>query len=500
MDVIVGIDLGTTACKVTVVRTDLTTHSVSSSPYRISAPRRGWAEQDPVAWGRAADTTLLRALDAAGVSRSDGIALSITGQMHSLVLLDADGQPVRPAILWCDRRATAESRTIEQRVPEVEAITGNPPLPAFTLPQLLWVRNHEPEVFARAATAMVPKDYLRWRYTGRILTDWTDASGTGMLDSTSRSWSSRVLSAVEVDPALLPPVVDPLTDGGTVRQSPDDSVQSAHVTVGVGDQFAEALSAGLTQPGDMSITLGTSAVVLGVADRPVPGSFCHAQPDTWLRLDSLHSGGKSLEWLRDILAPDEDLASFIASAVTAPPGAHDLLFLPFLMGERGRRDGGAPGAFVGMTIEHTRKDLIRAVLEGVAFELRRLQEARGTQLPTDAITLKGGGARSELWCSIVSGVFGLPYRTTHRDAAYGAALTAGISQRWWPNWRSVPGLNDDVHEFGLAAADLMNHRYAQYCAVVDALSSTAPQVATPDDVGRVEQAFPSLGPQPGSGF
>src|SRR4029453_171388 len=138
----------------------------------------------------------------------------------------------------------------------------------------------------------------------------------------------------------------------TVRQSPDDSVQSAHVTVGVGDQFAEALSAGLTRPGDMSITLGTSAVVLGVADRPVPGSFCHAQPDTWLRLDSLHSGGKSLEWLRDILAPDEDLASFIASAVTAPPGAHDLLFLPFLMGERGRRDGGAPGAFVGMTIEH----------------------------------------------------------------------------------------------------------------------------------------------------
>ena len=500
MDVIVGIDLGTTACKVTVVRSDLTPHSVSSPPYRISAPRRGWAEQDPLAWGRAVDTTLLRALDAAGVSRREGVALSITGQMHSLVLLDAVGQPLRPAILWCDRRSTAESRMIEQRVPDIEAITGNPPLPAFTLPQLLWVRNHEPEILARAVTAMVPKDYLRWRYTGRIMTDWTDASGTGMLDSATRSWSTRVLSALEVEPMLLPPVVDPLTDGGAVQRSPDDSLQSARVTVGVGDQFAEALSAGLTRPGDMSITLGTSAVVLGVADHPVPGSFCHAQPDTWLRLDSLHAGGKSLEWLRDILAPDEDLASFIATAGTAPPGAHDLLFLPFLMGERGSRDGGAPGAFVGMTIEHTRKDLVRAVLEGVAFELRRLQEARGTLLPTDVITLKGGGARSQLWCSIVSSVFGLPYRTTRRDAAYGAALTAGVARQWWPDWRSVPGLNDDVHQSGLAATDLMNHRYAQYCAVVDALGSTAPQAAASDDIGRVEQAFPDLGRQPdGSG-
>jgi xylulokinase len=477
MDVIVGIDLGTTACKVTVVRSDLTTKSVSSPPYRISAPQRGWAEQDPLGWGRAVDATLRHALDGAGVRRGDGIALSITGQMHSSVLLDGGGDPLRPAILWCDRRSTAESRTIERRVPDVEAITGNPPLPAFTLPQLLWVRTHERDVFARTVTVMVAKDYLRWRYTGRVMTDWTDASGTGMLDSASRKWSTRVLSAVELDPALLPPVVDPLTDGGAVRHAPDDSLRSAHVTVGVGDQFAEALSAGLTRPGDMSITLGTSAVVLGVADHPVPGSFCHAQPDTWLRLDSLHAGGKSLEWLRDILAPGEDLASFIASAAAVPPGAHDLLFLPFLMGERGSREGGAPAAFVGMTIEHTRRDMVRSVLEGVAFELRRLQEARGTQLPADVITLKGGGARSRLWCGIVSSVFGRPYRTTHRDAAYGAALTAGVSQRWWPDWRSVPGLNDEVHESGLAAADVMNHRYARYCAVVDALSSTAPQAA-----------------------
>src|SRR4051794_24673216 len=160
MDAIVGIDLGTTACKVTVVRKDLTTQSVSSPPYGISAPRRGWAEQDPLGWGRAVDTTLLRALDAAGVGRGDRIALSFTGQMHSLVLLKVDGHPLRPAILWCDRRATAESRMIEERVPDIEAITGNPPLPAFTLPQLLWVRNHEPEILARAATVMVPKDYL----------------------------------------------------------------------------------------------------------------------------------------------------------------------------------------------------------------------------------------------------------------------------------------------------------------------------------------------------
>ena len=292
---------------------------------------------------------------------------------------------------------------IEDQVPDIEAITGNPPLPAFTLPQLLWVRNHEPEILARAATAMVPKDYLRWRFTGRVMTDWTDASGMGMLDSATRSWSTRVLSAVKVDPTLLPPVTNPLTDGGAVERSPDDSLRSARVAVGVGDRVRRgSVGRSDVDPGDMSITLGTSAVVLGVTDHPVSGSFCHAQPDTWLRLDSLHAGGKSLEWLRDMLAPADDLTSFVSGAAAAPPGAHDLLFLPFLMGERGARGAGAPGAFVGMTIEHTRNDLIRAVLEGVAFELRRLQEARGTVLPTDVITLKGGGARSELWCTIVS--------------------------------------------------------------------------------------------------
>ena len=140
------------------------------------------------------------------------------------------------------------------------------------------------------------------------------------------------------------------------------------------------------------------------------------------------------------------------------------------MGERGARGGGAPGAFVGLTTEHGRDDLVRAVLEGVAFELRRLQQRRGTQLPTDVLTLKGGGARNELWCQIVSGVFGIPYRTTHRDAAYGAAMTAGVSQLWWPNWQSVPALNDPIIESGLADVEILNDRYAQYCAVIDALT------------------------------
>jgi len=216
--------------------------------------------------------------------------------------------------------------------------------------------------------------------------------------------------------------------------------------------------------------LGTSAVVLGVSDHPVPGSFCHAQSDLWLRLDSLHAGGKSLEWLRDMLAPGESLASLTTTATSAPPGAHGLLFLPFLMGERGARGGGAPGAFVGLTTEHTRGDLVRAVLEGVAFELRRLQQTRGTPLPTDVLTLKGGGARNELWCRIVSGVFGIPYRTTHRDAAYGAALTAGVSSGWWSSWQSVPGLNSQVDESGLADVEVLNDRYARYRTVVDALT------------------------------
>jgi xylulokinase len=470
MDLLLGVDLGTTACKVTVVASDLAASSISSPPYPISTPHRDWAEQDPRAWGEAVDTTVQYALDSVGAGPRDHVTLAITGQMHSLVLMDGDGNPSRPAILWADRRATAECTMIENRVPNVAAITGNPPLPAFTLPQLLWVRRHEPDILSRTSNVLLPKDYLRWRYTGRVVTDWTDASGTGMLDSATREWSTAILSALEIDTGLLPPVADPIADGGAVERSANPALQTARTAVGVGDQFAEALSAGLTHAGDMAIILGTSAVVLGVSDHPVPGSFCHAQPDLWLRLDSLHAGGKSLQWLRDIVAPGESLASFTSGAMSAPPGARDLLFLPFLMGERGARGGGAPGAFLGLTSEHGRDDLVRAVLEGVAFELRRLQQQRGTPLPTDVLTLKGGGAQNELWCQIVSGVFGIPYRTTHRDAAYGAAMTAGVSQGWWPSWQSVPALKDPINESGLADVAILNDRYERYREVVDALT------------------------------
>jgi xylulokinase len=470
MELLVGVDLGTTACKVTVVASDLTVSSVSSAPYPISAPHSGWAEQDPRTWGKAVDTTVQRALDGVGAGRRDHVTLAITGQMHSLVLLDADGNPARSAILWADRRATAECSMIENQVPDVAAITGHPPLPAFTLPQLLWVRRHEPDALSRMSKVLLPKDYLRWRYTGRVITDWTDASGTGMLDSATREWSTTILSALELDLELLPLVADPVADGGAVERNASPALQAARTAVGVGDQFAEALAAGLTHAGDMAIILGTSAVVLGVSDHPVPGSFCHAQSDLWLRLDSLHAGGKSLQWLRDLLAPGESLASFSSAARSSAPGAHDLLFLPFLMGERGARGGGAPGAFVGLTTEHGRDDLVRAVLEGVAFELRRLQQKRGTPLPTDVLTLKGGGAQTQLWCQIVSAVFGIPYRTTYRDAAYGAAITAGVSQGWWPNWQFVPALDAPIDESGLADVEILKDRYARYCAVVDALT------------------------------
>ena len=261
MDLLVGIDLGTTACKATVVASDLTASTVTSPPYQISAPHRGWAEQDPLVWNTAVDATVERALQSVGAGPRDTLTVSITGQMHSLVLLDAEGKPARPAILWADRRATGECTMIEHHVPDVAAITGNPPLPAFTLPQLLWVRDHEPHVLSRTSNLLLPKDYLRWRYTGRVLTDWTDASGTGMLDSTTRQWSTAILSALDLDPALLPPVVDPVADGGAVERTPNPALQAGRTAVGVGDQFAEALAAGLTHAGDMAIILGTSAVV-----------------------------------------------------------------------------------------------------------------------------------------------------------------------------------------------------------------------------------------------
>ena len=465
---LLGVDLGTSSCKATLLDRAGRTFSASSKEYGFDSPRPGWAEQSPAGWGVAA----LEAVDAvaaqAQLKSGDRVTVGYTGQMHSSVLLDERNVPVRSSILWSDSRAQDQCAEIERAVPGVAVITGNAPLPAFTLPQILWVRENQPAVFARVAKVLVPKDYLRMLGTGITGTDWTDASAMGILDSETRAWSPEITAGIALDPQLLPDVHNPAESAGRVEGLLPRDID-VRASFGVGDQFAEALAAGVIESGEMSITLGTSAVILGVVDHPVDGAFCHAPDDRWLRLNSLHAGGMNLTWFRDRFAPGFSVAQLVDEAATAPPGADGLFYLPFLVGERDARHSSTRGGFVGVQFGHSRAHFVRAILEGVAFELRRLSWRKGSDTIAGGLAIKGGGAKSALWRGIIEAVFNSPSRTSNRDAAYGAALTAGISAGWWADYGEAVdrGTLSTGPKSSLVA--LYEQRYGDYCDTVLAL-------------------------------
>jgi xylulokinase len=405
----VGIDVGTTALKALAVDGDGAVLARAEEWYPLSTPRPGWVEQDPDDWARAAGRAL---------ASLDATALGFSGQMHGLVALDEHDVPLRPAILWNDQRTGAECAEIERRLgrDRLIALTGNRALAGFTAPKLLWLRTHEPDVYARIRSILLPKDYVRLKLTGERAIDVADASGTLLFDVANRCWSEEVLQALELPGEWLPPA----------HESPDIN--------GAGDQAAAALGVGVTGPGPISVVLGTSGVVFGTLDafRADPRGrahvFCHAVPQTWHAMGVMLSAAGSLQWLRDAIAPSASFDDLLAEAERWPPGAEGLLFAPYLAGERTpHADPDARGAFVGLSLRHDRGALTRAVLEGVAFGLRdSLELLRELGVQAEIGRSSGGGARSPLWRSIVASVLDLPLETTAvtEGSAYGAALLA----------------------------------------------------------------------------
>lgn len=462
---VIGIDLGTTACKVTVIAENGSVDTTTSPAYVIDAPRIGWAEQDPEHWWAAVRDTVHRATADRFEVRSE-VVLGFTGQMHSFVMLDDAGHALRPAVLWSDRRAVRESGEVAAAVPSFRAITGNPPLPAFTLPQLMWTRRHEPEAFDRCRSILVAKDYLRFRATGCRATDWTDASGTGMLDAVTRIWSREILDALEIDGELLPPVHSPLDSGGAAEAL----LPGSTTAIGVGDQFAEALSAGVLDEGDLAVSLGTSATILGVTDRPVDGAFVHAPADRWLRLESLHAGGKSLEWFANAFLGGS-VAEALSLAEKSLPGSRGVLFLPFLLGDRRALGAGAPAGFVGLTLSTTIEDMARAVIEGVAFELRRMHDSAEWTAGAHPMVIKGGGARSRLWLETLGAVFGRSYRRSMQGASMGAAIIAGVSAGRWADFGEGVGELDEATQPSASLLAPLQDRYVDYAEAVARLQS-----------------------------
>jgi xylulokinase len=435
-----GIDTSTTATKALVMAADGTVVSVGRSEYGFETPRPGWSEQAPTLWWQATIEAIAAGLHGAGIAGSDVAAVGLTGQMHGLVLLDAAGEVLRPAILWNDQRTQAECDEIRGTVgrDQLIATTGNDALTGFTAPKLLWVRNHEPERFEHVAHVLLPKDYVRLRLTGEYALDKADGSGTVLFDLRRRDWSPEVLDALAIPRAWLPPTFEGPEVTGTVTAAAASATglrAGTPVVAGGGDQAANGVGVGAVTPGVAAISLGTSGVVFAASDHPVIEpegrlhGFCHAVPDMWHAMGVMLSAAGSLRWFRDTLAPEREYAELDALAAKVPAGSGGLVFLPYLTGERTPHpDPSARGAFVGLTVRHEVGHLARAVMEGVAFGLRDSVELVRGMTELAEIRVAGGGAQSRAWVGILADVLDQPLAMagTVEAAAHGAAMLAAV--------------------------------------------------------------------------
>jgi xylulokinase len=445
-----GIDVSTTGAKALLIDEKGAVVATATTPLTLSTPKPLWSEQDPHEWWSGTAKSIRDVLATAKAQGSDVAAIGLTGQMHGLVLLDGERKVLRPAILWNDQRTARECDEIRTRMGGREAlvrVTGNDALTGFTAPKILWVRNHEPAVYAKARLVLLPKDYVRLRLTGVPAMDKADGSGTLLFDLAARNWSKEVLGKLEIPPAWLPPTFEgPEVTGKITEEAASETglAVGTPVTAGGGDQAAGAVGAGAVKPGVVALTLGTSGVVFASTDKPLVEpqgrlhAFCHALPATWHFMGVTLSAAGSLQWYHDTLAPNESFDALMTEAAEAPAGSEGLLFLPYLSGERTPYpDPLARGSFVGLTLRHKRAHLTRAVLEGVAFSMRDcfgLLAHAGVGSPSE-VRVAGGGAKSPLWRKICASVLGVDLVTVNstEGGAFGAALTAGVAGGAWPD-------------------------------------------------------------------
>lgn len=442
---LLGVDVGTSGVKAILVRATGEVAATATSALSLQTPRPGWAEQDPDAWWSASIEAIRAVIGQVPNGRID--AVGISGQMHSSVFLDRAGRVIRPALLWCDGRTTAQCAEVTRRAGGEGTLrewVRNPALEGFTLPKILWLRDREPEGYARLASVLLAKDFIRYRLTGELATEPSDASGTLMFDPVRLRWSDELLAAVDVSPAVLPAVGGSADVLGRVH---DEAARATGLAVGTpvvgggADNACGAAGVGVVRPGDGVASWGTSGTVLAPTAQPIVDprlrahTFCHVAPGVWYLMGVVLAAGGAFAWYREQLARDlacspDAVMRLNEEAATVPPGAEGVTFLPYLQGERTpHRDASARGAFLGLTLAHTRAHLTRAVLEGICFALRdsvALLQSLGVA-PAELL-LTGGGARSAFVRQLQADVYGLPVATVDREEgpAYGAALLAAV--------------------------------------------------------------------------
>ena len=450
---VIGLDVSTTASKALAVSLQGDILGLASSPHDVSSPAPLWSEQDPAQWWDAACRSI-RSLLAENKLDPDSVrAVGLTGQMHGLVLLGKAGEVLRPAMLWNDGRATQQCELIRSTVGlnRLVTLTGNDAFTGFTAPKLLWVRDHEPSIYARARQILLPKDYIRYRLTGDYATDRAGAGGTLLLSLKERDWDDTILEALDIPKAWLPATHEGPQITGTLSNRAAVATGlnvGTPVAAGAGDQAAQAVGTGAIVPDRWTITLGTSGVVFAPCAAPYcdpQGSahaFPHALPEVWHMMGVMLSAAGSLQWYRDTIASDRTFDVLLDEVGSIEAGSDGLLFLPYLTGERTpHADPLAQGAFVGLTPRHKRGHLTRAVLEGVALGLRdnfKLLQQAGLPLPRE-VRISGGGARSALWRQIIADVLGtdLVMVEITEGAAMGAAILAGVGSGCWESVESA---------------------------------------------------------------
>ena len=446
---LIGIDVGTSSTKAVLIDVSGEVVETIVPEYEFQTPRPSWAESDPADWWDAAVTAiraLLTKVDPASI-----VGVGLTGQMHGMVALDGKGEVLRPCIMWNDQRTGKQCEAITEKVgaEKVIQLTGNPVLPGFTAPKIVWTRENEPEIYARITKILLPKDYVRYKLTGDFFTDVSDASGTSLLDVANRCWSDEMLAAMNIPASWMPEVTESDVASAKISRFGAEATglpEGTPVIAGGGDQAAQAVGCGIVGEGAISATLGTSGVVFAHSDeyRVEPEgklhAFCHAVPGKWHLMGVMLSAAGSFQWYRNQFGREEmaaeanggidayDALTQLASG--APAGSEGLLFLPYLSGERTPYpDPNARGSFIGLSLRHGKSHLTRAVLEGVSYGLNdSLTLMRGLGIEPDRIILSGGGTRSPLWKQMLADVFGTRCEMVNalEGAAYGAALLASV--------------------------------------------------------------------------
>ncbi|MGC5615105.1 xylulokinase [Georgenia sp. Z1491] len=456
---LIGIDLGTSSFKAIAVDDDGVVVAKSTATYPLINLRSGWSEQEPAEWWRAtgeAMTALAAQLPEKG---KEITGIGLCGQMHGLTAMDADGEVIRPAILWNDQRCAAECDWITEQVGGLDKLVelnGNRMFPGYTGGKIIWLRDHEPENYAKMVRLLNPKDYIRFRMTGLYVTDVSDASGTGLFDVRNRTWSLELLRAIDIDPALLPDVVESTEQTGTL----DDDIAAAWgfpagtpVFGGGGDAVIQTSAMGLIEEGSAGFTVGTAGIVAGGLSRYPDNPAgrvqvsCGNEPGRWHIMGNANSAGGAFQWLRDALRPlndDEELSfqTLVRLAREVEPGANGVLFLPYLLGERSPNLApDASAALVGLTQMHDVGHIARAVMEGVLLNMRGIFEiCVDAGLQSDQVVASGGVSNDPMWLQLLADILGREVVTqvgASEGGAYGAVLAAGVGTGLWADLTSA---------------------------------------------------------------